>query len=91
MLIGAGEQLPEGRSFPDPDAERCGPTRSALKRKALRRTARPRRALGTILVLLGMLLWMIATLSLIPFEPSLGIISGGMLVVGGVILIATSV
>jgi hypothetical protein len=56
----------------------------------LRKTARPRRALGTILVLLGMLLWVIAALSLIPFMPFLGVISGGALVVGGVILIVTS-
>jgi hypothetical protein len=46
-------------------------------------TARPRRALGTILVLSGMLPWVIATLSLIPVEASLGAISGGALVVGG--------
>ena len=57
----------------------------------LRRTARLRRAGGTILVLVGMLLWVIAILSPIPFEPSLWVISGGALVVGGIILIATSV
>ena len=54
-------------------------------------TARPRRALGTILVLSGMLPWVIATLSLIPVEASLGAISGGALVVGGIMLIASSV
>jgi len=57
----------------------------------LLRTARFRRAGGTILVLLGTLLWVIAILSPIPFEPSLWVISGGALVVGGIILIATSV
>jgi hypothetical protein len=57
----------------------------------LRKTARLRRALGTILVVLGVLLWTIATLSLIPFKPSLGVIFGGALAVGGIILIATSV
>lgn len=57
----------------------------------LRRTARPRRALGIILILLGMLLWVIATLSLTPFKPSLGVVFGGALVVGGIILITTSV
>ena len=57
----------------------------------LRRTARPRRALGMILILLGMLLWVIATLSLTPFKPSLGVVFGGALVVGGIILITTSV
>jgi hypothetical protein len=54
----------------------------------LRLTGRPRRALGTILVLSGMLLWVIATLSLISVEASLGVISGGTLVVGGIVLIA---
>jgi uncharacterized membrane protein len=54
----------------------------------LQRIARLRRILGTILILLGILLWVTATLSLIPFEPSLGVISGGVLVVGGVFLIA---
>jgi hypothetical protein len=53
----------------------------------LQRTARPRRALGTILIFLGMLLWVIATLSFIPFKPPLGVISGGVLVVGGIVLI----
>jgi hypothetical protein len=57
----------------------------------LRKTARPRRALGTILVLLGMLLWVIAALSSVPLEGSLGVISGGALVAGGIILIVTSV
>jgi hypothetical protein len=44
-----------------------------------------------ILILLGMLLWVIATLSLTPFKPSLGVVFGGALVVGGIILITTSV
>lgn len=54
----------------------------------LQRTARSRRILGTILILLGIFLWVTAILSLISFEPSLGVISGEMLVVGGVVLIA---
>ena len=37
------------------------------------------------------LLWVIATLSLTPFKPSLGVVFGGALVVGGIILITTSV
>jgi hypothetical protein len=57
----------------------------------LRKTARLRRLLGTILVLLGVLLWVTATLSLIPFKPFLGVIFGGALVVGGTFLIANSV
>jgi hypothetical protein len=57
----------------------------------LRKTARLRRTLGTILVLLGVLLWVTAIFSLIPFKPSLGVIFGGALVTGGIILISTSV
>jgi uncharacterized membrane protein len=53
----------------------------------LQRTARSRKVIGTTLILLGILLWVTATLSLIRFEQSLGVISGGVLVVGGVVLI----
>jgi hypothetical protein len=52
----------------------------------LLRTARLRRTLGTILISLGLLVWVIAVLPLIS-EPSLGVISGGVLVMGGVVLI----
>jgi hypothetical protein len=56
----------------------------------LRRTARPRRILGTILIALGMIAWVTAAI-LPPHERFLGIIAGGALVVGGIILITTSV
>jgi uncharacterized membrane protein len=55
----------------------------------LQRTARSRKVTGTILIILGIVLWVAATLSLIRFEPSLGVISSGVLVAGGVVLIAT--
>ena len=57
----------------------------------LQRTARRRRAIGAILILLGMLLWVIAPLSLQLFNSFLGAIFGGVLVGGGVFLITTSV
>ena len=57
----------------------------------LRITARLRRILGTILVILGMILWVVSALSLIPFEPSLGVIFGAALVAGGIVVIATSI
>jgi len=53
------------------------------------RTARPRRILGIVLVVVGMLLWGIAVIPS-PLGGSLGVISGGALVAGGIILIATS-
>ena len=55
-----------------------------------RLTTRPRRVvLGTILISLGMLLWVIAvTLPLTAPFGSLGVVFGGALVVGGIILIS---
>jgi hypothetical protein len=55
------------------------------------RTARLRRALAVGFLLVGMLVWLVAALSLLPFPPALGVIAGGVVVVAGVILIATSV
>jgi len=56
----------------------------------LLRTARPHRILGITLVLFGMFLWLIAVIPS-PLRGSLGVISGGALVAGGIILIVTSV
>ena len=55
------------------------------------KTARLRRSVAVCLLLLGMLLWLVAALSLVPFTPALGVIAGGVMVVAGVILIVTSI
>ena len=41
---------------------------------------------------MGMILWVVSALSLVPFELStLGVISGAALVAGGIFVIATSI
>jgi uncharacterized membrane protein HdeD (DUF308 family) len=57
----------------------------------LRRTARLRRAIGAILILLGMLVFVIAFLSRVPLNAYLEVIVGGVLAVVGVFLITTAV
>jgi hypothetical protein len=42
-------------------------------------------------VLVGVLLWLVAAVSLAPFPPALAVIAGGVIVVAGIVLITTSV
>jgi uncharacterized protein YjeT (DUF2065 family) len=58
--------------------------------KRLLKTARPRRIIGTVLVVLGTIAW-VSAIFLPVRERSLAIIFGGASVAAGIILITTSV
>lgn len=55
------------------------------------RTARLRRIVAGVLVPVGVLLWLVAAMSLAPFPPALAVVAGGVIVVAGIVLITTSV